>query len=191
MTERFPRVSRLRKGYSRKQVDAFLHEVDAAMAGLLPPVSAAEIRRVGFELARGGYDTVAVDTALDRLEEEVLRREAVAGSRRRRMDPSGEVEFIRAELTAPYMKRFPRAGALRRGYDVDDVDEFLDRVVAALEDGGADLAVEEVRSAPFRPRRGGYDEAAVDEALDRVVELLLVLRQQRPSAQRQGDVAST
>ena len=60
-----------------------------------------------------------------------------AGERRRgRADPASEAEFLAAELTAPYMKRFPRACILRRGYHVDDVDEFVDRVVGALDGAG-------------------------------------------------------
>ena len=53
--------------------------------------------------------------------------------------------------------------------------DFIDRVVASL-DGKAILTIEDVRAAPFRPRRGGYREDAVDEMLDRVVELLLLIR---------------
>jgi DivIVA domain-containing protein len=75
------------------------------------------------------------------------------------------------------MKRFPRAGTLRRGYDVDDVDDFVDHALAALQ-GTETITVEQVRAAAFRPRRGGYQEDAVDDMLDRVVELLLLLRRQ-------------
>jgi DivIVA domain-containing protein len=73
------------------------------------------------------------------------------------------------------MHRFPRARAWRRGYDVDDVDDFVDGVLKALS-GSAALTVEQARTVAFRPKRGGYDEDAVDETLDRVVEVLLVKR---------------
>jgi DivIVA domain-containing protein len=75
------------------------------------------------------------------------------------------------------MQRFPRAGFLRRGYDLDDVDDFTDRVRVALdgdESVGHPMAVDEVRAAVFRPRRGGYREDAVDDALDHVVEHLML-----------------
>ena len=66
---------------------------------------------------------------------------------------------------------------LHRGYDLDEVDEFVDRVVGAL--GGNDaVSVEDVRQVPFRPRRGGYREDAVDDAMDRVVEYLLLVRRE-------------
>jgi len=173
---RFPRCGRLHRGYHRKQVDAFVNDVELALGGALPSPTAAEIRRAGFELARGGYDTSAVDEALDALEERVLAAQGQTAGRRGRHDPAGEVDFLTTELTSPYMKRFPRAGALRRGYDVDEVDEFVDVVLAGLDASPPALSIEDVRCAPFRPRRGGYREDAVDEMLDRVVELLLVLR---------------
>ena len=52
------------------------------------------------------------------------------------------------------MKRFPRVGVLRRGYDLDDVDEFVDRVVATI-DGTGTVTVEDVRqrAVPAAPRR--------------------------------------
>jgi DivIVA domain-containing protein len=173
--ERFPRVGRLHKGYHRRQVDHFLNHVEVALGGVFPMPTAAEVRQAGFELVRNGYDTRAVDEALDELEERVLTAQRARAGRRGRVDPASEAEFLKAGLAAPYMRRFPRARALRRGYDVDDVDDFIDRVVASL-DGKATLTIEDVRAAPFRPRRGGYRENAVDEMLDRVVELLLLIR---------------
>jgi DivIVA domain-containing protein len=173
---RFPRARRLRKGYHRRQVDAFLDHIDVALSGALPPPTAAEVRRAGFELVRRGYDTVAVDSALDALEERVLAAQEQAAGRRGKKDPGSEIAFLTGELTAPYMKRFPRAGTFRRGYSIDDVDDFVDHLVAGLDVAGTPPRVEDVRVVPFRPQRGGYREDAVDEMLDRVVELLLVLR---------------
>ena len=112
--------------------------------------------------------------------------------RRGRSDPASEVDFLKGELTAPYMQRFPRARGFRRGYDIDDVDAFIDQVRGALDvtgltassPGSSRISVDLVRSAPFRSRRGGYREDAVDQMLDRVIELLLVLRHEpsRPPA---------
>jgi DivIVA domain-containing protein len=175
--KRFPRVSRLRKGYHRRQVDAFLGHVEVALGGALPPPTAAEIRQVGFELVHGGYQPGAVDSALDLLEERVVAARGLTSGRRGRVDLDGEAEFLRQELASPYMKRFPRAATLRRGYEVDDVDDFVDQVLDSLA-GKAGVTVEQVRTASFRPRRGGYREEAVDEMLDRVVEHLLLVRRQ-------------
>lgn len=175
----FPRAGRLRKGYHRKQVDAFLNQVEVALSGGLPPPTAVEVRQAGFELVRGGYDMTAVDEALDALEERVLVAQGLTGGRRGRADPARDVDFLTAELAAPHMRRFPRARAFRRGYDVDDVDELIDDVVATLDVTGCATSVDGVRSAHFRPRRGGYREDSVDDMLDRLVELLLVLRSHR------------
>lgn len=166
-------MSRWHKGYHRRQVDQFVNNVEVSLSGMIPMPSATEIRRVGFEMVRGGYRPQAVDEALDVLEERVLTVQRMSSGRRGRLDPAGEAAMLRAELAAPYMQRFDRAGGFRRGYDMDDVDDFVDRVLAAF-DGGAKLTVEDVRAVAFRPRRGGYREQAVDDALDHVVEHLLL-----------------
>ena len=49
------RVSRLRQGYHRRQVDAFLNHVEVSLGGVFPPPTAAEVRQAGFELVHGGY----------------------------------------------------------------------------------------------------------------------------------------
>ena len=66
-------------------------------------------------------------------------------------------------------QRFRRR-ALRRGYKVDEVDSFLDRVEATLagEQTGAPVGAQEVHDVVFRVRFGGYDEWQVDLHLDRV-----------------------
>ena len=66
-------------------------------------------------------------------------------------------------------QRFRRR-ALRRGYKVDEVDAFLDRVEATLagESIGAVATAQEVHDVVFRVRFGGYDEWQVDLHLDRV-----------------------
>jgi DivIVA domain-containing protein len=183
--KRFPHSSRWRRGYHRKQVDAFLATVEVSLQGNLPPIAASEIRRAGFELVRHGYVVAAVDAFLDELEERVLVVESAAVGRRGHTDPDSDAQFLRNQLDEPHMRRFPRAGMLVRGYDLDEVDEFVDRVLAridALKDGPAiedgALTVEGVRGVGFKPRRGGYAEEAVDETLDRVVEMLLVQRKE-------------
>lgn len=184
--DRYPRVSRWRKGYHRKQVDAFVSSVEVSLSGMVPMPTATEVRRVGFELRRGGYETQVVDAALDQLEARVLAVQRMSAGRRGRPDPGADAEVLRQELAGSYMKRFPRAGVLRRGYDLDDVDDFVDRVLASLDVdesvGGHALSVDDVRGVAFRPRRGGYAEEAVDDALDHVVEHLLLHQQQPPLA---------
>jgi DivIVA domain-containing protein len=178
---RFPRSSRWRRGYHRKQVDAYLAQVELSLQGTLPPVSASDVRQTGFELVRHGYAVVAVDAHLDQLEERVIVVEGATSGRRGRIDPDSDVQFLRDQLDKPHMRRFPRSHMVRRGYDLDQVDELVDRVLARLGDAGeandaVGLTVEDVRAAGFKPRRGGYAEQSVDETLDRVVELMLVQR---------------
>jgi len=182
--DRYPRVRRWSKGYHRGQVDAFVSNVEVSLSGMIPMPTATDIRRAGFELRRGGYDTTAVDAALDELEGRVLAVQRLSAGRRGRADPAADAAVLREEISGSYMQRFPRAGALRRGYDLDDVDDFVDRVLVALDGGdavGRQLAVDDVRAAVFRPRRGGYREDAVDDALDHVVEHLM-LHQPREGA---------
>jgi DivIVA domain-containing protein len=58
---------------------------------------------------------------------------------------------------------------VRRGYKVDEVDSFLDRVEATLNGvPGAHVSSQEVHDVVFRVRFGGYDEWQVDLHLDRV-----------------------
>ena len=66
-------------------------------------------------------------------------------------------------------QRFRRR-ALRRGYKVDEVDAFLDRVEATLAGDpiGSAVSAQEVHDVVFRVRFGGYDEWQVDLHLDRV-----------------------
>ena len=73
-------------------------------------------------------------------------------------------------------QRFRRR-ALRRGYKVEEVDRFLDRVEATLNGERADPPVraKEVHDVVFRVKFGGYDEWQVDLHLDRVERQLAEL----------------
>lgn len=76
-------------------------------------------------------------------------------------------------------QRFRRR-ALRRGYKVDEVDAFLDRVEATLagDQVGTSVSAQEVHDVVFRVRFGGYDEWQVDLHLDRVERQLAELEEQ-------------
>ena len=67
-------------------------------------------------------------------------------------------------------ERFRRR-ALKRGYKVDEVEEFLERVEETLMGrarGNSGVTAEDVREVVFRVRFGGYDEWQVDKHLDRL-----------------------
>ncbi len=84
-------------------------------------------------------------------------------------------------------QRFRRR-ALRRGYKVDEVDAFLDRVEATLqgESMGAPVTAQEVHDVVFRVRFGGYDEWQVDLHLDRVERQLGELEERTGGFARAG-----
>ncbi|GGK89981.1 DivIVA domain-containing protein [Mangrovihabitans endophyticus] len=84
-------------------------------------------------------------------------------------------------------QRFRRR-ALRRGYKVDEVDTFLDRVEATLagEAVGAPVGAQEVHDVVFRVRFGGYDEWQVDLHLDRVERQLAELEERGGHADGRG-----
>ncbi|HET6482553.1 MAG TPA: DivIVA domain-containing protein [Actinoplanes sp.] len=85
-------------------------------------------------------------------------------------------------------QRFRRR-ALRRGYKVDEVDSFLDRVEATLsgEQAGPPVGAQEVHDVVFRVRFGGYDEWQVDLHLDRVERQLAELEDRNGRVAPQAD----
>lgn len=59
---------------------------------------------------------------------------------------------------------------LREGYDLAEVDAFMERVHRALESGDGSVTAEDVRNVRFSPVRirQGYDMGEVDAELDRI-----------------------
>jgi DivIVA domain-containing protein len=172
---RLPRAPRWRNGYDRGEVDEFLHRIDtrivASAAGLGEAPTALEIRRTGFTLVRGGYDVAAVDHALDRLEVRVIELERQGTPP---VDVPDLAEVLRSVLRRCPSQLFARVGAMQRGYDADEVDDFC-HWLARHTDGPAapPPRVEDVRAVTFSARRRGYDEDEVDAFLDTVVDSLL------------------
>jgi DivIVA domain-containing protein len=81
-----------------------------------------------------------------------------------------------------------RRKALKRGYKVDEVDEFLDRAEATLARrvSGEPVSAADVRDVVFRTRFGGYDEWQVDLHLDRLEKELEELSSGLPSRGSNG-----
>jgi 23S rRNA (adenine2503-C2)-methyltransferase len=100
---------------------------------------------------------------------------------------------FRGDRVTSQGQRFRRR-ALRRGYKVDEVDSFLDRVEATLsgEPVSNPVSSQEVHDVVFRVRFGGYDEWQVDLHLDRVERQLSELEERggapRAAEPRGGDV---
>lgn len=180
----FVQTGRLNRGYHPEQVERFFTHARATYEGRLeddaPELTAHQVRVIGFELVRGGYDTHQVDVALDRLEDELARREreelrqeqgdeAVMAELRRRARKLSE------RLSRGPGERFDRAEKMfDRSYDVTDVDALCDAILRYFR-GETMLSPDHVRQSIFRSRRGrgGYRENQVDVFLDRVVELMV------------------
>ena len=73
----FPRAGFFTRGYETSQVDEFFADARKAYEGGVPAekFSAAQVRGAHFDLVRRGYQTAAIDQAMDRLEAAFVRRD--------------------------------------------------------------------------------------------------------------------
>lgn len=176
----FRTVNGLRRGYDKDEVDEFfVHARQLYEKAPADALSSTDIRRVGFDLVRGGYVTAAVDAALDRLEQAFVARVRAefVGKRGQKvwMEQLGEqARTLYGRLGRPDGDRFAPPRHRTHGYEPADVDGLCHRLIAYF-DSGAPLASAEVRTATFRSRRGknAYDEDSVDAFLARAVDVLL------------------
>ena len=201
----FPFAPRGEKGYDPASVDDFLRQARAAFETPSEPVApaaeadagsaagdaadapstaaaidAAAVRGVSFALVRRGYAIGAVDAALGRIEDAFAARErevriAAIGSNEWVELARATAQEVLERLSRAPGTRFRKAGFLRFGYRIDEVDIVADKLVAYFERGEA-VTVEQVRAAAFRMQRRGYDETQVDAVLDAVVEVMLAIR---------------
>ncbi len=176
----FRTVSGLRRGYDPDEVDEFFaHARSVYEQGPPQALSGADVRRVAFDLVRGGYVTAAVDAALDRLEAAFVARHRAQFVAERGQDAwmaqlGGQARTLYGRLGRPDGDRFAPPEGRKPGYEPADVDELCHRLVAYF-DTGAPLTAAEVRSVTFRRRNGrnGYAEGPVDAFVARAVEVLL------------------
>ncbi|WP_329519888.1 DivIVA domain-containing protein [Spirillospora sp. NBC_01491] len=154
-----PRLAVGLRGYDRAQVDELLGRIAGALNGG-PPVTADEVRAVRFDIVLRGYEQRAVDELVQECVRE-LQTAAPIGQRpgRPRVHPGWLINWIQDS-------RFSGAG-MRAGYDVRDVDAFLDRVVSGLRGAAPPVTARDVRECVFRAVRlgPGYDEQEVDRFL--------------------------
>jgi DivIVA domain-containing protein len=164
---RFPVVLR---GYNRAQVDEVLDRIAGAAGPGSPqtaPVTADEIRASRFDVATRGYDRRAVDEALH----EHIRRLAATGPRSARP----KRPQVRQGWLIGWVQDAQFTGVrMRPGYDVRDVDAFLDRVVAGLRGVAPPVSATEVRECVFRTVKfgPGYTEREVDAFLVQLASAL-------------------
>lgn len=86
---------------------------------------------------------------------------------------------------------FPRTRNSRRGYAIDQVDEFLEEARHAFnaESGSAGaLASEDIRRTSFALQKGGYSPTHVDAALERL-EDAFATREREGARAKMGDQA--
>lgn len=176
----FPLTTGRARGYRPDAVDDFLDRARAAFEADDPgAMDSTAVRTAAFPLVRRGYQVVAVDAALSRIEDAFAAREREhALSRRGARAWVGQSRKLAQEvldrLTRPRGRRFRRVGVLRFGYRVDEVDLVADKIARFLENGEP-VTVDQVRSVAFRMQRRGYSEAQVDAVLDATVEVMLAV----------------
>lgn len=139
-----PRFTVAIRGYDRAQVDAYCAGVEAAPAG------GGQVP--AFDIVLRGYDPREVDAWIR--SRATTRPGGAAGPDVLRLAgrPAGE--------------RFPRV-RMREGYDIGEVDTFVEHIRATL---STTLTAAEVQAVQFTTvrLRLGYDMQAVDEWLDAV-----------------------
>ncbi|MEW2358462.1 DivIVA domain-containing protein [Spirillospora sp. NPDC029432] len=148
------------RGYDRAQVDALLERVDATLRYGQWGLTADDLRGIRFDVVLRGYEQRAVD---ELLQETIRELQAAAPIGRRPGRPR-----VHSGWLAGWIQNARFAGAgLRTGYDVRDVDAFLDRVVAGLRGMAPPVTARDVRECRFRSVRigPGYDEGEVDRFL--------------------------
>ncbi|QEO10889.1 DivIVA domain-containing protein [Protaetiibacter larvae] len=86
---------------------------------------------------------------------------------------------------------FPRARKGRPGYDIDEVEDFLEdarRAYTADPSGAGGIDADSIRTTAFSMRKGGYSTTHVDAALERLEDAFAARERERRIAE-QGDEA--
>lgn len=98
---------------------------------------------------------------------------------------------VTVEETTRSNSKFKLVGPKEVGYNVKQVDVFLERARAYFlntDTPGAAITSHDVRTAAFDPARGGYNAQAVDAAMDRI-EDEFVLREKELLIAAEGEKA--
>ncbi|POM24508.1 Cell cycle protein GpsB [Actinomadura rubteroloni] len=162
--KRLPVVMR---GYDRAQVDAFMERITRALRGERT-MAADEVRAARFDVVVRGYDRRAVEALLVECATELRGGQPVGTGRPRRavIEPASLAKWI-------HNIRFT-GHRVRGGYDVREVDAFLDRVIAGLQGAKPPLSPRDVRETKFPAVRllPSYDEQEVDRFLVQLADAL-------------------
>ncbi|WP_116950702.1 DivIVA domain-containing protein [Jiangella endophytica] len=165
-----PRFTVAMRGYDRTQVDAHCSRIEATLAGTAGTlaITAEEAVNPVFTIVLRGYDPREVEAW--------VRAQAALLSGGTGAAPLVRHSEVLRVAERPAGERFTVV-RLAEGYDIGDVDAFLDRVRTTV---GTTLSADEVQRVQFTTvrLRAGYDMRAVDDYLDEVVAEL----QQPPGA---------
>lgn len=180
MSTIFSTVSKFRTGYEQDEVDEFFDHARRVYEGTAEGrLTSTDIQTSMFDLVRGGYHTGEVDAALDRLEGAFIARQraeyVAAHGQQAWMNALAErARTLYGRLGRPDGEKFAPAERGKPAYDMDDVDDLCDRLVAYF-DRQVPLTASQVREATFGRVRGsaGYAEGAVDAFFARAIEVLL------------------
>jgi DivIVA domain-containing protein len=157
-------LPRRRQGYRVGDVDAFLDQIVKALRrGAQPDPGQVRLVRFGTTRRRPGYDRQSVAALLDEPQHR-LRGLTAPGQR-----PGARPDSRAAGLMEQLRSTKFRVTRLGPGYDEEDVDDFLDEVVATL-GRGEPLTPAEVRGVQFRTTRvlPGYAQQDVDDLLAQI-----------------------
>lgn len=183
MSFSFPLAQPDKPGYDQQQVDAFVALARRQYADATQEIlTANQLRNTEFDLVHGGYDLLAVDAALDRLEDafasrEIQRQKLFRGDFAVQDRLARITEIVIGRLDRPKRKKFSNVGWLLRGYDRKQVDLLCAQIEQHLK-SGSKINLNVVRRAIFQSKRGGYLESQVDAFIDRVVEILQIEKNQ-------------
>jgi len=181
LTKKFALTKGRKHGYSVEQVDAF---IEMARQQYEKPegylLASERVRETEFDLVRGGYNVIEIDSALDRIEDALADREL-----KRKRESRGEhalvdqmqrtSEIVKTRAERPKKKRFERVSWPARGYNRKQVDVLCNLVLEHLVNSEP-LTMSEVRRIVFSAQRGGYAENQVDAFIDRVIQILHIER---------------
>lgn len=192
----FPTVGKNKLGYDRTEVDAFIAKArDQYARPESKIINWKTLVSTGFQLVKDGYDPVAVDKAIDKLEDTFAERDVKSPAFQFPIVNRSE-EFIKLRallalrVSRPKGKRFERVGVLGVGYSRKAVDAVVALVGEFLEDPET-IELDELRALKFKVVRGGYVESQVDTYIDRLVEFVQTQRFSPRPADPNGHTADS
>ena len=177
----FPTVGKNKLGYDKVEVDAF---ISLARDQYARPESRVinwkTLVSTGFQLVKDGYDPIAVDKAIEKLEDTFAERELKSPVFQFPIvNKTEELIKLRTLLASraarPSRKKFEKVGVLGLGYSRKAVDQVIELVADYLEDQVI-LELDDFRRMKFKVVRGGYVESQVDAYIDRLVEYMQTQR---------------